>query len=330
MPSIVWRGQLTFGLVSIPVKLLRAARKERVKLQYLHRAAAPQPAETAPDEADSEDFPAPTGIGGQAPAREPSHWQEPDEEPEPSPAPLDRVRQTFVSESAHQPVSRSEVVKGYEVEPNRYVVLDQAEIRGLQRRTSPTMEIVRSVQLAEIDPVFFETSYYVVPDKGGEKSYSLLFAALRSTGHVALAKVGMYGREHVIIVRPGLHGMMAHSMFYTDEIRFDNEFHADVSAVGGKELELATAFLKALEAPFAPEEFKDLYREELQNLIAKKAARMQPAAAPAPTAPAATPPVEILEALKRSLALKRKPPASESEPPKAPSKSGRKTRRKAG
>src|ERR1043166_6493495 len=110
------------------------------------------------------------------------------------------------------------------------------------------MEIVRSVRLAEIDPVFFETSYYVVPDPGGEKAYAILYEALKKTEHVALARVGMYGREHVVIVRPGEHGILAHTMFYTDEIRFENEFRAKVEGVGPKELELAKTFLEAIEA----------------------------------------------------------------------------------
>jgi DNA end-binding protein Ku len=174
------------------------------------------------------------------------------------------------------------------------------------------MEIVRSVKLSEIDPVFFETSYYVVPDRGGEKAYAILFRALRETGHVALARVGMYGREHVVIVRPGNYGMLAHTMFYTDEIRFENEFRTDVQAVGAKELEVAKAFLEALEAPFAPEEFKDVYREELEAIIAKKVAQSDVAAASQPSV-AAAPVVDILEALKKSLAIARKPAASETE-----------------
>lgn len=175
------------------------------------------------------------------------------------------------------------------------------------------MDIVRSVRLSEIDPVFFETSYYVEPDQGGEKAYTILFEALRETQHVALARVGMYGREHVVIVRPGEHGILAHTMFYVDEIRFDNEFRANVEAIGAKELQLAKTFLEAIEAPFAPEEFKDLYREELQAMIAKK----QSAAGAAPTAhqPAGPAPVvDILEALKKSIAIARKPPAPETQP----------------
>jgi DNA end-binding protein Ku len=123
----------------------------------------------------------------------------------------------------------------------------------------------------------------------------------------------MYGREHVVIVRPGEHGMLAHTMFYTDEIRFENEFRAEVNGLGAKELELARAFLQAIEAPFAPEEFKDVYREELESLIAKKMS--QTGAAPAASIPPTNQPVvDILEALRQSIAMTRKPPAKETRP----------------
>jgi len=157
-------------------------------------------------------------------------------------AKISRVRQTLVSAGGEQPINREEVFKGYEVEPDRYVVLDPQELRGLRRKTSPHMEIVRTVKLTEIDPVFFETSYYVEPDRAGERPYAILFAALRETGCVALARVGMHGREHIVIVRPGEKGLLAHTMFYTDEIRFENEFRTDVQSVGAKELELAKTF----------------------------------------------------------------------------------------
>jgi DNA end-binding protein Ku len=228
-------------------------------------------------------------------------------------AAISRVRQALVTASGERPIARAEVLKGYEVEPDRYVVFEREELKGLQRKTSPTMEIVRSVKLAEIDPVFFETSYYVVPDRGGEKPYAILFRALQETGHVALARVGMYGREHVIIVRPGKYGLLAHTMFYVNEIRSESEFRTDVSSVGANELELAKTFLEALEGPFAPEEFKDEYRERLQAMIANKAEQAGPVPAPERT-PAATPVVDILEVLKKSIAMTRKPAASETQP----------------
>jgi DNA end-binding protein Ku len=312
MPSIVWKGHLTFGLVSIPVKLYRAARKERVRMHYVHRPEAP--VESA-DELDVSPAEVPVRSAERAPQQLAAFPAGPDAEGEPAaepPAPFSRVHQALKTPE-EQPIPRTEVLRGYEVEPERYVVFDREELKGLQRRTSPTMDIVRSVKLAEIDPVFFETSYYVFPNRGGEKPYAILFRALQETGHVALARVGMYGREHVVIVRPGKYGMVAHTMYYVDEIRSENEFRTDVAAVGAKELELAKTFLEALEAPFAPEEFKDEYREQLQAMIAKKAAQAGPAPAREPT-PAATPVVDILEALKKSIAMKRKPAASETQP----------------
>lgn len=305
MPSIVWKGHLAFGLVSIPVKLFRAARRERVSLHYVHR---PEPAEPPAMARGAE----PAKPETRSPRFEPSPGAV---EPETAPltAPVTRVRQSLVTTGDDQPISRADVLRGYEVQPDEYVVFDRDELRGLQRRTSPTMEIVRSVRLSEIDPVFFETSYYVVPDRGGVKAYAILFEALRNTQHVALARVGMYGREHVVIVRPGEHGILAHTMFYVDEIRFENEFRANVQGVGPKELELARTFLEAIEAPFAPEEFKDVYREELQAMIAKKMSETG-AAPTAQTPVAAGPVVDILEALKKSIAMARKPPAQETQP----------------
>jgi DNA end-binding protein Ku len=319
MPSIVWKGQLTFGLVSIPVKLYRAARRERVRMHYVHSPAA-EPQRFAAPEPDIEEIPddevesAPAGRLRQVEPPEPPEL--PEEEPAPSPStPVSRVRQTLVSAGDEQPLRRADLDRGYEVEPDRYVVLDRAEIKGLQRRTSQNMEIVRSVKLADIDPVFFDTSYYLVPDRGGEKPYAILYKALQATGHVALARVGMHGREHVVIVRPGKYGMLAHTMFYTDEIRFDSEFRTGVREVGAKEFELAKAFLQAIEAPFAPEEFRDVYREELQALIAKKVAQSGLSAGAPPPAAAPAPVVDILEALKKSLAMApaRKAPATETE-----------------
>ena len=270
MPSIIWKGHLTFGLVSIPVKLLRAARRERVRLHYVYRQSPPDQ-----EYGDIFEEPAePVHEAPPAPKRTAPVVEPPIESP--SSPPVTRVRQALVTSSDEQPVSRSEVLRGYEVEPDRYVVLDRDELRGLQRRTSPNMEIVRSVKLSEIDPVFFETSYYVVPNRGGEKAYAILFKALRETGHVALARVGMYGREHVVIVRPGQHGILAHTMFYTDEIRFEN------------------------------------YREELEAIIAKNAAQSQVVAS-SQTHVAAAPVVDILEALKKSLAMAKKPAASEPQ-----------------
>jgi len=312
MPSIVWKGHLTFGLISIPVKLFRAARRERVPLHYVHRRTVSDrdPEEPGEELADSVKSAPP----GDQIAIEPVATEADLAEM----APISRLKQSLVSASDDQPIRRDEIFRGYEVEPDRYVVLNPEELRGLRRRTSPTMEIVRSVKLAEIDPVFFETSYYVEPGSGGEKAYAILFAGLRETGRVALARVGMHGREHVMIVRPGATGLLAHTMFYTDEIRFKNEFLTDVQSVAAKELELAKTFLQAIEAPFAPEEFKDAYRGELQALIAQKTEQAPVVAGVPPQVSAGTPVVDIIEALKKSIAKAKTPVLAEQTARKGP------------
>src|SRR5262249_45376438 len=140
MPAIVWKGHLTFGLVSIPVKLIRAARRERVRLHYVRRdERAEQPRDEGPaafPEASVSSIPTlEQRSQSLAPLPHPAA-------PAPVPAPVSRVRQSLISSADEQPVSRADVLKAYEVEPDRYVVLEQDELRGLQRRTSPNMEIV--------------------------------------------------------------------------------------------------------------------------------------------------------------------------------------------
>src|SRR5215469_16784775 len=133
MPSIVWKGHLTFGLVSIPVKLFRAARRERVRLHYVHR---PEPAEPPAIEPISRRGPEPSEP---EPASPRSGAAPPEAEPETAPpaGPITRVRQSLVTAGDEQPISRADVLRGYEVEPDQYVVFDRNELRGLQKRTSP-------------------------------------------------------------------------------------------------------------------------------------------------------------------------------------------------
>ena len=232
---------------------------------------------------------------------------------------VSRLQQNLVRETDRSPVDPREIVRGYEYEPERYVVVDQKELRQLRPKTSTEMQISQFVRLAEIDPLYFETSYYVLPERGGEKPYAVLFAVLKKTGYVALAGMAMHGREHIVILRGGRSGLIAHTMYYTDEIRGENEFRTDVALVGAKELELATAFVQALAGSFEPEKFKDTYREQLRALLEGKAARQ--AVSPAAPARTAAAPIDIMEALKASLARPQKADASPVAPArKAPGK----------
>jgi DNA end-binding protein Ku len=153
--------------------------------------------------------------------------------------------------------------------------------------------------MEEIDPVFLETSYYVHPGNGAEHSYALFYRALQESEYAALAEVAMHGRQHVMVIRSGPKGLIAHTMYYVNEVRAGEE-HAAESDVPVKELELARKFVEAIAAPFSPEEFTDRYREQLQALIAsKETVASRTAEAPIPAASGNV--IDIMEALQKSL-----------------------------
>ena len=314
MPSTVWRGQLTFGLVSVPVRLHRAARKERIKLQYVGRAAS----------VEEEESPPPVPLAGTKAGRnEPIPIQGPSATPSVNDdvedvVPVAPLKQNYASPDG-QTVPRTEVLRGYEVAPNQYVTVNSDELRQLKIPTSSTMEILRTTRLPEIDPLYFETSYYVVPEPMGQRAYALLYAALQETNYAALAKVAMHGREHIMLVRPGKKGLLAHTLYYNDELRADTEFATDISSVTPKELTLAKIFVEAIAGPFAPEEFKDTYREQLQKLIAGKTARQEVSPA-ARTATTPAPIVDIMAALTKSLERAKASAAPASSPRRQPGK----------
>src|SRR3954463_2471406 len=158
MASTVWKGHLTFGMVSMPVKLYSAARSESVGFNQLHK-----------------------------------HDNS-------------RIKQVIYCQAEDKPIPRSEIVKGYEYEKDKYVVIDDEDIKRVAPKTAKTMEILEFVKSADVDPIYFESSYYMAPDDAGEKPYALLFEALRRSGYLAVAQIAMHNREHVVILRPGPNG----------------------------------------------------------------------------------------------------------------------------
>jgi DNA end-binding protein Ku len=256
MASSVWKGHITFGLVSFPVRLFSAARSETISFNQLHK--------------DDNS----------------------------------RIRQVTYCQLEDKPVSRTELVKGYEYEKDRYVVIDDEDIKKVAPKTAKVMEILEFVKAADVDPVYLESSYYVAPDEGGEKPYALLFQAMRESNYFALAKVAMHNREHVIVLRPGAKGILSHTMYYQDEIRQVDEFRTDTSLVKDKELDMAKMLISSLEAEFEPQKYHDDYRENLRQMIEAKIEGKKVVETPeAHIAPV----IDIMEALKKSLAEKRKP-----------------------
>jgi DNA end-binding protein Ku len=310
MASTVWRGYITFGLISTPVRLFRAARAERVPLRRLYRAEAP---------AQTEPLPRPSSVRSPEPGLRPVLSNRKTEPAAPQPALPDGasrpqpvfspIQQVSVRKGTDEVLPEQSVVKGYEYEKGRFVSVEPEELKSLASKTSAGMEIQEFVSLADIDPVYYETSYYVTPEEAGEKAYALLYRAMQTTGLVAIAQFAMHSREHVVVLRPGKTGVLAHTMFFTSEVRADEEYHADTSMVAPKELELAETLIRSLAAPFEPQNYRDTYRERLESMIAKKV-QGQPITAPeVPQRPAEV--VDIAEALRKSLANLKKPPASQ-------------------
>jgi len=256
MAASVWKGHLTFGLVTIPVRLFSAARSETISFNMLHKD---------------------------------DH---------------SRIRQVTYCQLEDKPIARSETVKGYEYEKDHYVVVEDEEIRKVAPKTAKVMEILEFVKSDQVDPIYLESSYYVAPEEGGEKAYALLFTALKESGYFALAKVAMHNREHIIVMRPGDKGIVSHTMYFQDEIRQVDEFRTDTTLVKDKELAMAKMLISSLEAEFEPQKYHDSYRENLQKMIEAKIEGKKVVETPAEHV---APVIDIMEALKKSLAEKRKP-----------------------
>src|SRR5215475_11562578 len=283
MAASTWKGHLTFGLVSFPIRLFSAARAETVSFNLLHKD---------------------------------DH---------------SRIKQITYCQAEDKPVPRSELVKGYEYEKDQYVIIEDEDIKKVAPKTARVMEILEFVKAEGVDPIYLESSYYVAPDEGGEKPYALLFQALRESQYYALAKVAMHNREHIIILRPGSKGILSHTMYYQDEIRHVEEFRTDTSLVKDKELAMAKMLISSLEAEFEPQKYHDTYRENLQKMIEAKVEGKKVVETPTPHI---APVIDIMEALKKSLAEKRKPAAAaiaataepESVEEAAPKKRARKSK----
>jgi DNA end-binding protein Ku len=327
MASTVWRGYLTFGLISIPVRLFRAARAERVSLKKLFRAPAGSrslASHKEPEDSSEED-------DAVAAAPEESAEKPQGDEPVWPPSPvLAPVQQVSVRHGTDEILNRGALVKGYEYEMDRYVAIEKEELKSIEPKTVTEMQIEEFVKLAEVDPVYFETSYYLVPEEAGRKAYGLLYRALQVTQLVAVSKFAMHHREHVVIVRPGNRGLVGHTMYFQSEVRADQEYVADTKGVSSKEMGLAETLIHSLAGPFEPEKYRDTYREQLAAIIAKKV-EGQPITPIKPltrTAPVAN----ITEALQRSLAALKKPPVSQRQTERQdtrPQQSARKKARRA-
>jgi DNA end-binding protein Ku len=255
MPSSTWKGNISFGLVSVPIRLFSAARYSHVAFHEIHKTCGT------------------------------------------------RVHQQLYCPHDERVVSRDEIAMGYEVEKekDKYVLVEPDELKRLQPVSSSSMEIVQFVKLDEVDPIYFETSYFAVPDEAGRRAYALLFNTMKKLRYAAIAQVTMHQRERTVIIRPYEGGLTLHTIYYPNEIHEVKEYGKGLpEGMKSQEVDLASQFAKALIKPFKPEQFHDEYQARVQQLVDSKEKGQR-----APTQEKVkklAPVVDLMAALKKSIA----------------------------
>ena len=220
-----------------------------------------------------------------------------------------RIRQKRVCIAEDKEVGNDELVKGYEVSRDNYVVLTDDELEELDPETTRTIDILDFVQLPEIDPVYYDNSYYLVADARSEKPYALLHQAMLKSKRVAVARVVMRDKEYLVALRPLAEGIMMETMHYADEVHpADTVLEAAGQKkvkVDEREVKMATQLIDTLSAKFDPEKYPSQHRERVMQLIERKAAG-EVVEAPAPKAKVHTRAVDLLAQLEKSVELAKK------------------------
>jgi DNA end-binding protein Ku len=262
-PHALGSATISFGLVSIPIKLYTAAGSKGVSFNMLHAKCG------------------------------------------------SRIRMNYVCPVCNETVERSATVKGYEFSKGQYVTVSEDELKAVEGEASRMIDIEEFVPLSKVDPIYFENTYYLGPDKGGEKAYRLLSDALGKTDRVALAKFVMRGKESLVLIRAAQDGLLLHTMYFADEVRNFDEIEKGTSAkIRDNELQLAVQLVEGLAADdFKPERYADEYRDRLLDMLNRKV-EGQEVVTPAPE-PAKAPVIDLMEALRKSLAAR---PAEAKKP----------------
>jgi DNA end-binding protein Ku len=214
-----------------------------------------------------------------------------------------RIKQKRVCPADDQEVAFDEIVKGYEISPGQYVVIQPEELDSLDPEATHTIDIQDFVDLSEIDPVFFDSSYYIAPDERGAKPYRLLVQAMTEANKVGIATVVMRTKQYLAAVRPMGDVLVLSTMNYDDEIAPVEEIGTVPDAtleIGDRELKIAHQLIESLSTKFDPSQYQDTYREQVLDLIARKAEGQEIVLQP--EAEVATPVVDLMAALEASLA----------------------------
>jgi DNA end-binding protein Ku len=236
-----------------------------------------------------------------------------------------RLKQQYVCQADGQVVERADIVKGYEFRKDEYIIIEPDEIKKIEPQTAKTMEILEFVKSTDVDPVYFESSYYMMPEEAGRRPYALLTKALEESEYVAIAKITMHNREYTVFLRPHEGGIMLHTMYYAEEVKKLEGFGAPDVELKEAEVKVAHQLIEALADEWDPEKYKDNFQENLKKLIETKLEGGEVAAVEKPKKLA--PVIDLMAALKQSLAQmegRKKPAATmKTEEPTAAAKSRR-------
>ena len=236
-----------------------------------------------------------------------------------------RVKQQYVAVNDGKPVERSEMIKGYEFAKDQFVMFTPDELKVLEDATTHSIDIGQFVPLESVDPVYFDGTYYLAPDKGGAKPYSLLSTALRKTKQCAVGRWISRGKEHIVVIRPIDDGLAMHQLHFKGGVRTIKELRIETTAVSDTELKLAEQLIDHLTAKrFDPNEFHDEFKGRVEAAIQRKIAGKEVSLAEAPVGKAGGNVVDLMEALRASLGVRsskptpveRKPPKKAAEPAK--------------
>lgn len=276
----MWKGSVSFGLVSIPVRMFAATEDKDIRFRYLHKTC-------------------------QTPVR-------------------------YVKRCPHcnVDITEDDIVRGFEIEPNRFVILDDEDFAALAPKKSRTIDIIDFVDLVDIDPIYFDKTYYLAPEETSLKAYTLLREAMRQKGKIAIAKIVIRSSESLAALRFKDNTLIIETLFYPDEVRsaYELPFHGDQPQVDTREMDMATTLIDHLSAPFEPEKYTSDYRALLLDVIAKKTKEQVIEVQPDTTQKRNV--IDLMQALQESIEATQKKDAQNQEKPSKPTK--RRTKQKTG
>jgi len=254
MASTVWKGYVSFGLISVPIRLFVAAREQHVSFNQIHRVCGT------------------------------------------------RVKQQLFCPHCERVVERNEIAKGYPIDKDTYVQVTEEELKSLEAESSESMDIVQFVKLDDVDPIYYQTSYFTVAEDPGRRAYALILQGMERLKLGAIAKITLHQREQIVMIRPYDKGLVLHTLYYPEEVREIAEYgeSKDDLKLQKAEVDLAEQFMKQLTSKFEPDQFKDEYQARVEALVESKEAGAEPKPGKQPKKHMA-PVINLMDALKKSM-----------------------------